>query len=71
VRELTLNCNELQRFNPGVPNLEYMCRKGCICLSEGVHLRLGMEGKTYLVTLRHKNEVSLNCSKNLKVLIKF
>ena len=48
----------------GVPNLGY------ICLSEAVHLRLGIEGKTYLVTLGLKNEVYLNSSKILKVPIK-
>ena len=32
----------------GLPNLGYMYPHGYICLSEGLHLRLAIEGKTYL-----------------------
>jgi len=35
-------------FSSGVPNLGYMYPWGYICLSEGVHLRLAIEGKIYL-----------------------
>jgi len=35
-----------------VPNLGYMYRYGYICLSEGVHLRLAIEGK-YIFTYLH------------------
>ena len=28
----------------GLPNLRYMYPEGCICLSEGVHVRLAIEG---------------------------
>jgi len=37
------------RGEPGVHNLVYMHPEGDICPSEGVHLRLGIEGKgTYM-----------------------
>jgi len=35
----------------GVPKLGYMCPYGYICLSEGAHLRLAIEGKKYVHTL--------------------
>ena len=33
---------------PGIPNLGYMYPWVYVCLSEGVHLRLAIEGKIYL-----------------------
>jgi len=63
------------RVRAGVPNLVYMYPCGCICLSEGVHLWLEMEGK-YIIIFLFANiytcisEYNLYTCKNLKVLLK-
>jgi len=46
VKSVPLQCHRAE-----VPNLGYMYPYGCICLSQGVHLRLAIEEKyifTYL-----------------------
>jgi len=64
---------------PGVPNLVYMYPWGYICLSDGVHLRLAIEGKniftcclfsnlytyiTYTIFKSHMYIVKYTCEKS-------
>jgi len=44
----------------GVPNLGYMYPWGYICLSEGVRLRLAIEGKKYLHVVYFKIFIHLS-----------
>jgi len=44
-QQLSIHSRYCYSSSTGVPNLGYMYPWGYICLSEGVHLRLAIEGK--------------------------
>ena len=69
-------------YSAGVPNLWYVYPLGYICLSEGVYLRIAIEGKIYLYIIYFQifihisvntvfNNHYLYSNENVKVLFKF